>query len=165
MTPPPLQILIDADACPVKEEVYRVAERHGVGVHVVANAGLRVPQSPLIRRVIVDGSFDAADNWIAERATPASIVITADIPLAARCLEAGAQVITHTGQPFTEQAIGMALAMRGLMQDLRAMGQAGGGNAPFSPKDRSRFLEALERGIVRLKRAGFSPAPTTPAGG
>ena len=150
-----IQIFIDADACPVKDEAYRVATRHGLMVHVVANSALRVPQSPRIKRVIVNDSFDAADNWIAERARTGSIVITADIPLAGRCLATGAEVLNHTGQPFTENSIGMALAMRELMQDLRAMGEAGGGNKPFGPKDRSRFLEALERSIVKLKRAGF----------
>lgn len=151
-----IQIFVDADACPVKDEVYRVAERHGVMVHVVANSGFRVPQSPLVSRVLVSDGFDAADDWIAGRASPSSIVVTADIPLAGRCLANGAEVLNHTGQPFTENSIGMALAMRGLMQDLRAMGEIGGGNKPFVPKDRSRFLEALERGITRLKRAGFT---------
>ena len=151
-----IQIFIDADACPVKDEAYRVAGRHGIMVHVVANSGFRVPQSPLITRVLVDGGFDAADDWIAERADKSSIVMTADIPLAARCLAKQAEVLNHTGQAFTESSIGMALAMRELMQDLRAMGEAGGGNKPFSPKDRSRFLEALERSIMRLKRAGFT---------
>jgi uncharacterized protein len=160
-TPEPIQIFLDADACPVKEEAYRVGERHGVVVHVVANSGFRVPQSPLIQRVIVDGGFDAADHWIAERATTSSIVVTADIPLAARCLESRAEVLNHNGQPFTHSAIGMALAMRGLMQDLRAMGEAGGGNKPFAPRDRSRFLEALERSIARLKRAGFTTGQIT----
>jgi uncharacterized protein YaiI (UPF0178 family) len=153
--PQPIAVYVDADACPVKAEVYRVAERHGIRVHVVANSFLTVPASPLIERVVVSDGFDAADDWIAERVRRGSIVITADIPLAGRCLKAGADVIGPTGRPFTEASIGMALATRSLMEDLRAMGEVAGGPRPFSPKDRSAFLSALDLAVVRLKRAGF----------
>jgi uncharacterized protein YaiI (UPF0178 family) len=156
-TPHPILIYVDADACPVKAEVYRVAERHRVKVHVVANSFLMVPPSPLIERVIVGAGFDAADDWIAERARRGAVVVTADIPLASRCLKSGADVIGPTGRPFTESSIGMALATRSLMEDLRAMGEASGGPKPFSAKDRSSFLSALDVAIVRLKRAGFQP--------
>ncbi len=155
-SPHVIAIFIDADACPVKEEIFRVGDKQGVMVHVVANSFIRVPNSPLVQRVQVGSGFDAADDWIAERAGAGSIVITADIQLAGRCLGNGAQVIGPTGEAFTSQSIGMALAMRGLMQDLRAMGEVGGGNKPFSPKDRSRFLEALNIALTRLKRAGFA---------
>jgi uncharacterized protein YaiI (UPF0178 family) len=154
--PGPIQIYIDADACPVKDEVYRVAGRYGLKVSVVANSFMQVPQSPLIERVIVDGGFDAADNWIAERAAPGAIVITSDIPLASRCVKAGAEVIGNSGKAFTESSVGMALATRNLMQDLRAMGEITGGPKPFAARDRSRFLSALDETIVRLKRAGFA---------
>ncbi len=160
----PIAIYVDADACPVKDEIYRVAERHGIMVHVVANAVLRVPQTPLVARIVVGNGFDAADHWIAERAVRGDIVVTADIPLASRCVKAGADVIAPTGDPFTENAIGMALAMRDLMQDLRATGQITGGPKPFSPRHRSQFLATLDRAIVRLKRAGFSAAGPPAAG-
>ena len=150
-----ITIYVDADACPVKPEIYRVAARHGVKVFVVSNAFLQVPQDPLIERVVVSSGFDAADDWIAERAGRGSIVITADIPLASRCVKAGAEVIGPTGKPFTQASIGMALATRNLMEDLRAMGEVTGGPKAFSPKDRSAFLSALDVAINRLKRAGF----------
>jgi uncharacterized protein YaiI (UPF0178 family) len=150
-----ITIYVDADACPVKPEIYRVAERHRLKVYVVSNAFLQVPQNPLIERVVVSSGFDAADDWIAERAGRGAIVITADIPLASRCVKAGADVIGPTGKPFTEASIGMALATRNLMEDLRAMGDATGGPRPFSAKDRSAFLSALDVAINRLKRAGF----------
>jgi uncharacterized protein len=153
--PDPIQIYIDADACPVKDETYRVAGRYGIKVWVVANSFMLVPDTPLIERVIVAGSFDAADNWIAERAAQGAIVITADVPLASRCVKAGAEVIGPSGRPFTESSIGMALATRNLMEDLRARGDITGGPKPFSAKDRSRFLSALDEAVVRLKRAGF----------
>lgn len=153
--PDPIVILVDADACPVKAEVYRVAERHGVKTFVVANSFLQVPQSPLVERVIVSTGFDAADDWIAERARRGAVVITADIPLAHRCVTAGADVIGPTGKPFSEASIGMALATRNLMEDLRASGTITGGPKPFSQKDRSAFLSALDLALVRLKRAGF----------
>src|SRR5690242_16260436 len=132
----PITLYVDADACPVKPEIYRVAERHRVKVFVVSNAFLQVPQDPLIERVVVSNGFDAADDWIAERAGRGAIVITADIPLAHRCVTAGADVIGPTGKPFTEASIGMALATRNLMEDLRAMGDVTGGPRPFSAKDR-----------------------------
>jgi uncharacterized protein YaiI (UPF0178 family) len=151
----PILLYVDADACPVKAEVYRVAERHRLKVFVVANSYLTVPNDPLIERVVVGSGFDAADNWIAERAGRGSVVITTDVPLAARCVKAGADVIAPNGRPFTEASIGMALATRNLMEDLRASGEITGGPRPFSPKDRSAFLSALDLAIVRLKRAGF----------
>ena len=151
-----IAIYIDADACPVKPEVYRVAERHRLKVFVVANSFLQVPREPWIERIVVPGNFDAADDWIAERARRGAIVITADIPLADRCIKAGADVIGPTGKPFTEASIGMALATRDMMEDLRAMGSISGGPKPFSQKDRSAFLQALDVAVQRLKRAGFS---------
>lgn len=151
-------IYVDADACPVKNEIYKVAERHGVKTFVVSNSFLNVPQSPLVERVVVSSGFDAADDWIAERAQRGAIVITADIPLAHRCVSAGADVIGPTGKPFTEASIGMALATRNLMEDLRAMGDVSGGPKPFSQKDRSAFLSALDVSVNRLKRAGFGGA-------
>ena len=154
-TPQAIAIYVDADACPVKSETYRVAERHGVKVFVVSNSFLAVPRDPLIERVVVGSGFDAADDWIAERAQRGCVVITADIPLAHRCVTAGADVIGPTGKPFTQASIGMALATRNLMEDLRAMGDVTGGPRPFSARDRSAFLSALDLAIVRLKRAGF----------
>jgi hypothetical protein len=147
-----LNIYVDGDACPVKDEVYRVASRTGVPVTVVANNGLRMPRDPLISLVIVDDKADAADDYIAERAGVTTIVITADIPLADRCLKAGATVIAPNGKPFTEASIGSAMAMRSLMQDLRAGGDQVGGPRPFEKRDRSQFLQALDAAIVRLKR-------------
>jgi hypothetical protein len=153
-----IEIYVDADACPVKTEVYRVAERHGVRVLVVANSFMTVPASPTVERVIVGSGFDAADDWIAERARRGAVVITADVPLASRCVKAGADVIGPTGRPFTESSVGMALATRNLLEDLRAGGAVTGGPKPFSARDRSAFLSALDLAIVRLKRAGFGPA-------
>ena len=149
-----LQILVDADACPVKDEIYRVALRYEVPVVIVANSYMRIPEHPLISRRIVSDGFDAADDWIAAEANAASIVITADIPLADRCLKAGARVLGHNGKPFTPDSIGGALATRAIMADLR-VGVAGigaGGPAPFSKADRSRFLSALDAAIVALKK-------------
>lgn len=149
---PGLTIHVDADACPVKAEIYRVANRYGVPVVLVSNAPFAVPNDPLVSRVIVSGSFDAADDWIAAAATPASIVVTADIPLAARCLEAGATVLGPTGKPFTKGSIGQALASRALNEHLRAMGELTGGPKPMAGKDKSRFLSALDEAIVKLRR-------------
>ncbi len=147
------RILVDADACPVKEEIYKVAFRHEVPVSIVSNAWLRVPQHPLIERVVVDASFDAADDWIAERAGAETVVVTADILLADRCLKAGATAIAPSGKPFTTSSIGAAVATRAIMADLRAgMGDGIGGPPPFSKADRSRFLSALDEALVRLKR-------------
>ena len=150
-----IAIYVDADACPVKPEIYRVAERHRVKVFVVANSFINVPREPWIERVTVSGGFDAADDWIAERVGRGSIVVTADIPLADRCIKAGADVIGPTGKPFTEASIGMALATRDMMEDLRAMGTVQGGPKPYSQKDRSAFLQALDLAVQRLRRAGF----------
>ena len=150
---PAASIYIDADACPVKAEIYRVAERYGLKVYVVANSIISVPRDLRIERVVVSDSFDAADNWIAERCGPGDIVVTADIPLADRCLKAGAAVIGSTGVPFTTSSIGMALANRELMSNLRAMGEVTGGPKPMTPRDRSRFLSALDETIQRLRRA------------
>jgi uncharacterized protein YaiI (UPF0178 family) len=143
---------IDADACPVKDEVYRVAARYGAPVKVVANSFIAVPADPLIERVVVDAGPDVADDWIAERAGPADIVVTADIPLAGRCLKAGAQVIGPRGEVFTEDSIGSALAGRAVMEHLRSMGEITGGPKPFQSKDRSRFLQVLDAAVQRVKR-------------
>ncbi|GGH07538.1 UPF0178 protein [Alsobacter metallidurans] len=151
----PIAIYVDADACPVKAEVYKVAERHRLKVFVVANSFMQIPRDPMIERVLVAAGPDAADDWIAERAARGAIVITADIPLASRCIKAGADVIGPTGKPFTTDSIGMALATRNLMEDLRSTGEVTGGPRPFAAKDRSTFLSALDLAIVRLKRAGF----------
>ena len=158
MTAPPntIAIYVDADACPVKQEVYRVAERHGLKVTVVSNSPIAVPRDPLIERVVVAAGMDAADDWIAERATRGTIVVTQDIPLAARAVKAGAIAIAPNGKPFSESSIGMTLATRNLMDQLRSAGEITGGPKPFAPKDRSAFLQSLEREIVRLKREGFT---------
>jgi len=148
-----IRILVDADACPVKEEIYKVAARHKLPVTIVAGGFIRVPQDPMIERIAAGPGMDAADDWIAERADPRSIVITADIPLASRCVKAGAAVIAPNGKPFTEQSIGMTLAIRNLMHDLRSSGDITGGPAPFKPSDRSAFLSALDTAIRRLQRA------------
>ncbi len=147
-----IEIYVDADACPVKAEVYRVAERYGIKVFVVSGQLVAIPQSPLIERAIVGDKFDAADDWIAERAHPKSIVVTADIPLAQRALASGATVIGNTGKPFTKDSIGMAMASRELMSQLRAMGEITGGPKPMAGRDKSRFLSALDEAINRLKR-------------
>jgi uncharacterized protein YaiI (UPF0178 family) len=147
-----MRILVDADACPVKEEVYRVAFRRDVPVRVVSNSWLRVPTNPLIERVLVSDAFDAADDWIASEADARSVVITGDILLADRCITAGATVIGHNGKPFTAAGIGAAIATRAIMADLRAGGDAVGGPAPFAKADRSRFLQALDEALVRLSR-------------
>jgi len=152
-TPTPIRILVDADACPVKEEIYRVAERHRAHVSVVSNSPFRVPVGPLVERAVVSGGFDAADDWIAERANAGAVVVTADILLADRCVKAGATVLAPTGKPFTHASIGGAVATRAIMADLRA-GADGlmGGPRPFAKTDRSRFLQALDAALVRLGR-------------
>lgn len=147
-----LRILVDADACPVKEEIYKVAFRRQVAVSVVSNMRLRVPDHPLIARVTVSDAFDAADDWIAAQADARAVVITADILLADRCLKAGAAVLAPTGKPFTLASIGPAIATRAIMADLRAGGDAIGGPAPFAKADRSRFLQALDEALVRLAK-------------
>ena len=149
----PCVILVDADACPVKDEIYKVALRHDVAVKIVSNSAFRVLVHPLVERVVVGRGFDEADDWIAERADAASIVITADILLADRCVKAGAIVIAPTGKPFTAASIGGAVATRAIMADLRAGGDIVGGPAPFAKADRSRFLGALDTALVKLKRA------------
>ena len=153
-----LRILVDADACPVKDEVYKVAWRRGARVAVISNSALRVPAHPLIERVTVSGAFDAADDWIAERADADAVVITADILLADRCLKAGATVIAPTGKAFTAASIGGAIATRAILADLRAGGDQLGGPAPFAKADRSRFLQTLDEALARLERAGSRPA-------
>ncbi|XVJ64567.1 MAG: YaiI/YqxD family protein [Sphingopyxis sp.] len=149
-----MQILVDADACPVKDEIYRVAWRHAVAVKVVSNSRLRVPEHELIERIVVSDGFDAADDWIAAAAHAQSIVITADILLADRALKAGASVLGPNGKPFTMASIGPAIATRAIMADLRAGGDQIGGPPPFSKADRSQFLQALDAALVRLKRQG-----------
>ena len=176
-----ITLLIDADACPVKQEIYRVAERHllkgtALKVFVVSNSPIAVPRDllvggrpdakpgatfagrPLIERVVVAAGMDEADNWIAERARRGDIVITADVPLASRCVKAGAAVIAPNGKPFTEDSIGAALATRNLMDSLRSAGEITSGPKPFSPRDRSAFLSALDQALVRLTREGFGQA-------
>ena len=147
-----IRIFVDADACPVKPEIYRVAERYGLRVFVVANAFMAVPRSDLIERVIVAEGPDAADHWIAERATESDIVVTADIPLAGRCVRNGVTVVGPTGKPFTDDSIGMALATRDLLTDLRSAAATTRGPPPLTRQDISRFLSALDLAVMRLKR-------------
>jgi len=146
----PVRILVDADACPVKEEIYRVAFRREVPVRVVSNSRIRLPEHPLIERVLVSDAFDGADDWIAEEANERMVVITGDILLADRCLKKGATVIGPNGKPFTSASIGGAIATRAIMADLRAGAGVTGGPAPFAKADRSRFLQALDAALVRL---------------
>jgi uncharacterized protein len=148
----PIEILVDGDACPVKEEIYRVAERYGLKTFVVANSFMRVPRNPLVELVVVKAGPDAADDWIAERAGPLSLVVSADVPLASRCVKSGAEVLTPTGRRFTDATIGAALATRNLMDHLRESGETTRGPKPFSARDRSNFLSALDNAVVRLKR-------------
>ncbi len=147
-------IYIDADACPVRDEVYKVAERHDVPVTVVANSFIRIPRHPLFKRMIVSDSFDAADDYIAERADPKSVVITSDILLADRCLKAGAKAVAPNGKMWTDDSIGNAIAVRAIMADLRAGADQPnlGGPAPFSARDRSMFLQSLHEAVLKLKR-------------
>jgi uncharacterized protein YaiI (UPF0178 family) len=151
-----LEILIDADACPVKDDAFKVACRHGVRVFVFANSPIRIPHDPLIERVVVPAGPDAADDRIAERARPGAVVVTADIPLASRCVKAGATVIAPDGRTLDDRSIGPALAMRDLMTDLRSAGMVTSGPKPFTARDRSSFLSALDLALVRAKRAGFA---------
>jgi uncharacterized protein len=155
-----ISLYIDADACPVKNEVYRVAERHAlkgiaIKVFVVTNSPIAVPRDEMIERAVVGAGMDEADNWIAERAGQGSIVVTADMPLASRCVKTGAAVIAPNGRVFSEDSIGMTLATRNLMDSLRSSGEITSGPKPFAPRDRSSFLSALDQAIVRLTRAGF----------
>tara|TARA_B100000949_G_C13952612_1_gene313520 strand:+ start:81 stop:539 length:459 start_codon:yes stop_codon:yes gene_type:complete len=147
-----IAIHVDADACPVKDEVYKVALRHDLPVNVVANSFMRVPQHRLITRVTVPEGPDVADDWIAERADAHAIIVTSDILLAERCLKAGARVLSPKGKAFTENSIGQAVATRAIMEDLRGMGEQTSGPASFKPADRSNFLSALEVEIQKLKR-------------
>lgn len=147
-----MTIYVDADACPVKDEIYRVAARHGLKVVVVSNRLIAVPRDPMIARVIVDQGPDVADDWIAQHATQGDIVITADIPLAARCVRAGAVIITFKGRQLNEHSIGAALATRNLMDSLRSEGVQTGGPEPFTPRDRSTFQSALHQMILRVMR-------------
>jgi len=147
-----LDIYIDADACPVKEEVYRVAERYGLNVTLVSNSRMRVPAGPRIRLEVVSDGFDAADNWIVEHVARFDIVITADIPLASRCLKQGALVIGTSGKPFTEANIGQVVATRDLLADLRVAGEVTGGPRPITQRDRSQFLQSLDAAIQTVKR-------------
>lgn len=146
-------LYIDADACPVKDEAYRVAARYGAAVFVVSNSWVRTPPDPRIQSVVVEAGPDVADDWIAERATKGDVVITADIPLARRALEGGAQALHPAGRPFTADNIGGALASRAIGEHLRSFGEATRGPAPFTPADRSRFLQALDAAMVRARRA------------
>jgi uncharacterized protein YaiI (UPF0178 family) len=147
-----LNIYVDADACPVKEEVYRVAGRYGLNVTLVANAPQRIPAHERIALVVVREGMDAADDWIAEHAAEGDIVITADIPLAARCVRNGARVIGTTGRPFTEDNVGEALATRDLLSELRGAGELTSGPRPFQKQDRSRFLQALDTAIQAIRQ-------------
>ena len=149
---PLVRILVDADACPVKDEVYKVAWRRGVPVTVVSNAHLRVPDHPLIERVVVSDKFDAADDWIVDAAREGAVVVTGDILLADRCLKRGASVIAPTGKPFTMASIGGAIATRAIMADLRSGAGISAGPAPFTKADRSRFLQALEQALAQLSK-------------
>jgi uncharacterized protein YaiI (UPF0178 family) len=158
--PKAIAIYIDADACPVKPEVYRVAERHvlkgaQLKVFVVSNSPIAIPRDEMVERIVVGGGMDEADNWIAERAGRGDVVITADVPLASRSVKNGATVIAPNGKPFTAVSIGMTLATRNLMDSLRSAGEITGGPRPFAPRDRSNFLAALDTALVRLKRDGF----------
>jgi uncharacterized protein YaiI (UPF0178 family) len=147
-----LELYVDADACPVKDEVYRVARRHDLLVYVVTNAWMFTPPAGRVELVLVGQGFDAADDWIAERASQGDIVVTSDIPLAARCLANGARVLDAKGRAFTEDAIGSALASRELLSGLRDMGIVTGGPAPFQAQDRSRFLGRLDEMIQAIRR-------------
>lgn len=153
-------IFIDADACPVKDEVFRVSARLRLHVFVVSNGWMRLPDDPAIERVVVPAGPDVADDWIAERATPRSVVITADVPLADRCVKKGARVVTPRGRVLDEASIGMALATRDLLDDLRSAGETTGGPKPFGPKDKQAFLQALDR---EVRRAARTPPAISPS--
>jgi len=151
----PITIYVDADACPVKEEIYKVAFRYRLKVFVVANSFIAIPSHPDVERMIVPAGPDIADDWIVEKVETGDIVVTADVPLAARVVAKNAEAIGPTGRPFTAASIGMQLATRNLLQDLREAGEITRGPRPFSPRDRSEFLQALDRTVNRLKRNGF----------
>ena len=147
-----MQIYVDADACPVKDEAAKVAARHGLVIHYVSNSHMRLPFGDNVKRVVVANGADAADDWIVEHAEAGDIVVTADVPLAARAHKKGAHVIANNGKPFTADSIGMALAMRNLMSELREAGGVPGNNPAFTPKDRSRFLQEIESIFQRASR-------------
>jgi len=147
-----LHIYVDADACPVKQEIYRVAKRYRLDVTLVANSRMRIPNEPGIALQVVGGGSDEADDWIVEHMQSQDIVITADIPLASRCLKKGAVVIGTTGRPFTEDNIGLAVATRNLLSELRGAGEITGGPAPFEKRDRSRFLQQLDQAVQSIRR-------------
>jgi uncharacterized protein YaiI (UPF0178 family) len=147
-----VHIYVDADACPVKDEVYRVAKRYDLGVTLVAGSWMRIPTGPSIALEVVSQGFDAADDWIVEHVAEDDIVVTTDIPLAARCLAKGAQVVSPTGRPFSESNIGEALATRNLLSEMRGAGMESGGPAPFEPRDRSAFLQAIDRAVHAARR-------------
>lgn len=147
-----LELYIDADACPVKQEIYRVAKRYGLNVCVVSNSPMRTPDQAGVRVMVVSGQFDAADDWIVEHAAPDDIVITTDIPLASRCLKKKARVLTPAGREYSDENIGSALATRDLLAELRGMGTMLGGPAPFAKQDRSRFLQRLDEIIQSIRR-------------
>ena len=149
-----VNIFVDADACPVKQEVSRVAQRHGLKVTLVTNARMRIPQERHLELVVVDGQFDSVDDWIVEHVARNDIVVSADIPLASRCLTKGARVLAPNGRLFTEDSIGDALASRAISAHLRELGTITGGPAPFEKRDRSRFLQCLEEVIQAVLRAG-----------
>ena len=153
-----LHIFVDADACPVKPEVYRVAGRYHLEVTLVANSRMRIPDGPGITLQIVSGGFDAADNWIVEHVQPYDIVITADIPLVSRCLKAGARVIGPTGKVFRDDNIGQTVATRDLLAELRVTGEITGGPPPLTPRDRSMFLQSLDEAIQAIRRKYPAPA-------
>jgi len=148
-----VHIYVDADACPVKQEVYRVARRYGLGVTLVANSWMRIPDERGLALEVVGGGFDAADDWIVEHVGPADVVVTADVPLASRCLKAGARVIGPTGKPFTDGNIGQAVATRDLLAGIRGAGEMTGGPPPITQRDRSRFLQQLDEVIQSIRRA------------
>ncbi|MEM7261827.1 MAG: YaiI/YqxD family protein [Planctomycetota bacterium] len=156
-----LEIFIDADGCPVKDEIYRVAERYGLSVTLCANSWMRIPDREWIRLEVVADLFDAADDWIAENVGEDDVVVTGDIPLAKRCLDQGAKVIGHRGDEFDPDSIASALAMRELMSHLRDIGEAGGGPPPFDKRDRSRFLQRLDQVIQEVRRRRPDDAPTS----
>jgi uncharacterized protein len=156
-----MHIYVDADACPVKQEVYRVARRCGLNVTLVANAWMRVPKESWLALEMVGDKFDAADDWIVEQVKPCDIVVTADILLASRCLEKGARAIGPSGKPFTEDNIGQAVATRNLLAELRGAGEITGGPPPLRKRDRSRFLQQLDNVIQTIRRE-FPPDPTEP---
>jgi uncharacterized protein len=151
-----LHIFVDADACPVKQEVYRVADRYKLSVTLVAGSWMRIPNGTQITLKVVDQGMDAADDWIAEHLEPDDIVITGDIPLAARCVERGAYVLGPSGKPFTDDNIGPALATRDLLSKLREVGEITGGPPPFDKRDRSRFLQELDKAVNQIRLTAVS---------